>query len=432
MLKPIIASLWVFLLCLTHVYSYDIVVAKDGSGDVLTVQAAFDKAPLNNVKPYVIFVKKGTYKQKIRLLATKKNVSLVGEDKLTTVLTFDDWGDKTGVGGTDNSYSTLIEADDFYAENITFENTIDSRISAYTTGGQAVALMLKGDRTVIHNCILRGFQDTFYTKGTGRTYVHCTQIEGTTDFIFGAGIAVFDHCTIVSKKNSYITAAANVSVGNKFNYVFFNCKLTASEGTNSTYLGRPWKLYARVVYVNCEEGSHIAAAGWADWSSESHSATAYFAEYKCTGTGFKPSSRISWSHQLTDAEAAGYTIPKIFAANAAVPAYSADWLPSVAGADCNAVILDIAEQPVSTQQNAFYYVSSSQNSVHFFCNQALSSGVLVIFNIQGVRVLEQTVTMFPGENNLIVPLDRLSSGMYTYEILGGERLTRGKFMLQKD
>src|SRR5947208_280908 len=110
----------------THAQTYDIVVAKDGSGDVKTVQEAFDRVPDKLPTKTTIFIRNGIYKEKLHLLATKLNVVLLGESKEKTILTYDDYGSKTGVGGTDNSYSTLIEGNDFYASEITFQNTIDS------------------------------------------------------------------------------------------------------------------------------------------------------------------------------------------------------------------------------------------------------------------------------------------------------------------
>jgi pectinesterase len=413
------------------VYSYNIVVATDGSGDVTTVQQAFAQVPDNNQNTFTIFVKKGTYKEKLRLTQLKHNVTLIGEEKEFTILTYDDYGSKTGVGGTDNSYSTLIEANGFSAENITFENTIDSRLAAYATGGQAVALMVKGDRTTISNCIIRGFQDTFYTKGLGRTYVTCSQIEGTTDFIFGAGIAVFENCMIINKKNSHTTAAANLSKGNKYNYVFLNCKLVAAEGTTSTTLGRPWKAYARVVYMNCDEGSHIKPEGWSDWSSASYDTSAYFAEYQCTGDGFKPASRLVWTHQLSDAEANEYTLAKIFAANAASPAYTADWLPPLDNS-CSIPMSVNAGMQKDTQMMVTPNPGSSL--IRF----SLSSGApaklqatIRIFDSKGSFIREETNV--PASNNgWTLNIATLSEGIYLYQLITSGEMSQGKFVKKSE
>ncbi len=409
--------------------AYNVVVAADGSGDVKTVQAAFDKVPNNNTSTFTIFVKKGTYKEKLRLTSLKKNVSLSGESKTETILTYDDYGSKSGVGGTDYSYSTLIEADNFYAENITFENTIDSRLAAYSSGGQAVALMVNADKIIFFNCIIRGFQDTFYTKGLGRIYVSCCQIEGTTDFIFGAGIALFENCLIINKKNSHTTAAANTSQANKYNYVFLRCKLIAAEGANSVTLGRPWKLYAKVVYLYCEEGAHIKAEGWSDWSSASYASTAYFAEYKCTGAGYQPSSRLSWTYQLTDTQAAEYTMAKIFAASAASPAYSSSWAPAVQNLTCNSVITEVSddllkETPLSTSPNP----ASTHVDFQFSANSA-DKATLKVYNTEGLLILEQQNDILLGNNKISMNTEHLKAGTYLYSILLKDQTLNGRFMI---
>ena len=103
-----------------------IVVAQDGSGNFKTVQEAFDAVPLNNKKPTIIFVKNGIYKEKLHLDSSKTFVTLIGEDKFNTLLTYDDHTGKVSSSGeminTRTSWSFLIKANDFTAKNITFQN----------------------------------------------------------------------------------------------------------------------------------------------------------------------------------------------------------------------------------------------------------------------------------------------------------------------
>jgi pectinesterase len=120
-------------------------------------------------------------------------------------------------------------------------------------------------------------QDTLYAAGqnTCQYYDSC-YIEGTTDFIFGAATAVFACCTVHSKTNSYITAASTPE-GKPFGFVFLNCKLTADSGINKVYLGRPWRDYAKVAFLNCGMGGHILPVGWDNWSSPAREKTSFFA-----------------------------------------------------------------------------------------------------------------------------------------------------------
>jgi pectinesterase len=330
-LKSILLSFTLFSFTLSYA-QYDLVVAKDGTGNVTTVQAAFDKVPANNTKTYTIFVKKGTYKQKLKLAKGKNNVFLIGEDVATTILTFDDYSAK--VGSTSGSYSTLIEADNFTAQNITFENTIDSRLSQYSSNGQGVALNVTGDKVSFYDCMIKGFQDTFFNSGKGRVYTKCSTIKGTTDFIFGSGVNIFEDCIIVNLKSSATTAASNKNANNTYNYLFLHCELKAETSGLSCTLGRPWGAQARVVFFECIEGAHIKSDGWQNWSSADYSKTAYFAEYNCSGPGYKPNNRISWSHQLNATEASKYTVAKMFAKNANADSYSTDWLPSTPSGAC--------------------------------------------------------------------------------------------------
>jgi len=300
----------------------EIVVAQDGSGDYTTVQAAFDAVPSNYTAPVTVFVKSGVYKEKLLLYPAQVNVTLLGEDRDTTILTHDDYSgrvlDDGTVLGTSTSYSVAISADDFTARNITFQNT--------SQAAQAVALRTYGDRMTFYHCNMLGYQDTYYTWGPGRVYNIDCYIEGTVDFIFGRSIAVFDHCIINSKRNSPVTAASTEE-NYQFGYVFRDCIFIADPGITRAQLGRPWRPFARTVMLDCDLGAHIEPAGWLEWAGNENHLTCYYAEYNCSGPGYVPESRVTWSHQLTDEEAAEYTLDNIFSKDACTPPYNADWLP---------------------------------------------------------------------------------------------------------
>jgi pectinesterase len=292
-----------------------ITVAQDGSGTYRTVQAAVDAVPNQSQQLVTILIKKGTYREKLVVPKLKTHLRLVGESKDNTILTFDDHtGDSAG-HDTYSSHSVLVQANDFEAENLTFENT------AGYTAGQAVALHVEGDRCAFRNCRMLGNQDVlFLAADHSRQYFKDCYIEGTTDFIFGASTAVFDHCTIKSKKNSFITAASTPAE-QAFGFVFLSCKLTADTTlAKKVNLGRPWRPNAKVVYLNTEMGGHITATAWDNWKKPENEKTAYFAEYNSTGPGANPKGRVAWSHQLTAKEAKLYTLKSIFSA-------SEPWVP---------------------------------------------------------------------------------------------------------
>jgi len=286
-----------------------ITVAADGSGDVETVQAAFDKVPLNNKKPITIFIKNGIYKEKLHLDSTKNFVRLIGEDKFNTVLTYNDHTGKLSPTGdtinTRTSWSFIIRANDFSASNISFEN------NAGFTAGQAVAVEVQGDKVSFVNCRFLGNQDVLFTNADNsrQYYKHC-YIEGTTDFIFGSSTAWFEQCHIHSKKNSHITAASTPKE-HAFGYVFNDCTFTADTALYRVSLGRPWRPYASVTYINCYLDKHILPQGWDNWRNAENEKTARYSEYKNYGPGANPSARFAWTRQLTGEERKRITLKAV-------------------------------------------------------------------------------------------------------------------------
>jgi len=303
-------------LAVNNGYSQDIkvTVAQDGSGNYRTVQEALNSVPDFRKVTTIIFIKNGVYKEKLNLSASKKMVKLLGESVEKTILTFDDFAQKKNrfgeEMGTSGSSSFYIYGDDFTAENITFENSAGPV-------GQAVALWVASDKAHFINCRMLGFQDTLYTFGRGaRQYYEQCYIEGTVDFIFGSATAIFKDCTIFCKSQGYITAASTPDTV-KYGYVFMNCKISgAAEKT--AYLGRPWRPNAKTVFINCELSEVIRPEGWNNWGKESNEKTVFYAEYQNKGAGAQPEKRVSWSHQLTDAQAKNYTLNNIFG----------DWIPA--------------------------------------------------------------------------------------------------------
>ena len=282
----------------------DIVVAADGSGDYSSIGEALEACQTIQCAEILIFIKNGTYREKIHIDSSLSNIHLLGESAGQTIISYDDYAALNKMG-TFRTYTLKVTGNDITLENLTVENT------AGFTAGQAVALHVEGDRFKAIGCRITGNQDTLFASGENsrQFYSECL-IEGTTDFIFGSATAIFDHCTLLSKKNSYITAASTPE-GKNFGYVFRHCELKADENADKVYLGRPWRDFAKVVYLYCQMGNHIVKEGWHNWSRPEREKTAYYGEYKCTGPGSDTSQRVSWSHQLSDEEASTYTMENI-------------------------------------------------------------------------------------------------------------------------
>ncbi|MEI8110742.1 MAG: pectinesterase family protein [Chitinophagia bacterium] len=285
-------------------------VGKTGNTNFTTVQSALDAIPSGNTEPYLIYIQKGIYQEEIVVDARKNFISFIGEHLDSTILTFNNHaGTRLPNGDTLNTWtcaSTLVYGNNFRAENISFCNT------AGYTAGQAVALRVEGNRAAFIHCKIIANQDALFLSGSGvKQYFRDCYIEGTTDFIFGAATAIFNNCVIHSKKNSHVTAASTNSII-PFGFVFFNCRLTASDSIQKVSLGRPWSPTAAVAYINCWLGKHIIPEGWNNWKNPANELTARYSEYENSGPGAQPLARVSWSHQLTAAEAARYTIENIF------------------------------------------------------------------------------------------------------------------------
>lgn len=299
----------------TQIFNYT--VAQDGSGDFKTIQEAVNKVRDHSQQKTTILIKNGIYHEKLVIPSWKKNIALVGESKENTIITNDDYSGKdfpnkdfTGNANysTYTSYTVLMQGNDCSAENLTIRNTA-GRV------GQAVALMIEADRCVVKNCDILGNQDTLYLAKDGRNYFQDCYIEGTTDFIFGEATVVFEKCTIKSLQNSYVTAASTTKE-QAFGFVFFNCKLIAADGVDKVYLGRPWRPFAKTVFIHTELDAQIRAEGWDPWKGDAmfpdKDKTVYYAEYQNSGAGSAISGRVKWAHQLKSAEAKKYTLKNIF------------------------------------------------------------------------------------------------------------------------
>lgn len=291
-----------------------ITVAKDGSGDFTTIQSAINSIRDLGPAEALIKVKSGIYNEKVVIPSSKHLIRIEGENKDCTIINNDDFSGKQNPLtkeklNTFNSYTFLVAGDNIKISNLTIKNSSCNQ-------GQAVALHVEGDRFMMKNSKILGCQDTLYaaTDHSRQYYENC-YIEGTTDFIFGQAIAVFKNCEIKSLSNSYITAAAT-SKDSQFGFVFIDCHLTAKEGVSKVYLGRPWRPFAKTVFINTRMENHILPEGWNPWKGDKmfpdKEKTAYYAEFKSLGIGANPGKRAEWSHQLSRKELKNYSLEKIF------------------------------------------------------------------------------------------------------------------------
>ncbi len=308
-------------------------IAKDGSGDYTTITAALQdisSRSTDHCAEHTLFIHNGIYRE--RLTVEIPHVTLIGESKEHTILTYDNYAlmhmPDGGKRGTFRSYSCLIDANDFTAENLTFENSAGKG----TDVGQALALYVDGDRIQFRNCRIMGGQDTLFTaplppreiepngfagpkqnapRMMGRHYYKNCYMEGDIDFIFGGAVAYFEGCELFSKDvgkkiNSFVTAASTPE-GQKYGYVMKNCRFVSNCPPHSAYLGRPWREFAKTVLIDCYIGRHICEEGWDDWGKEAAHTSAFYGEYGCYGPSSDMAKRPGWVHRMTKRDADTYT-----------------------------------------------------------------------------------------------------------------------------
>ena len=298
-----------------------IVVAADGSGQFKTVQEAVDSAPDGNVR---VNIKPGEYRNLITVSANGVELRGLGKTPQDVVLVYDNSAGTPGPDGrqlgTGRSGTMMVTGDDFLAENLTIANDFEKRHERTNQGSQAVALHVTGDREVFRRVRFLGYQDTLYadsklchTPGDGTTcdaarqyYADCT-IEGHVDFIFGDAKAVFDRCEIHTMPHvmDTITAQSRVRPEEDSGYVFRDCTVTAEPGSQDILLGRPWRAYSTVIFLDTDFKAPLDPAGWKEWNGAL--ATSDYAEYDSHGEAGDVSKRIAPSKQLTKADLAKYS-----------------------------------------------------------------------------------------------------------------------------
>lgn len=279
----------------------------------------------------VIRIAAGVYQERVEI--HKSNLVLEGAGRENTVITEGYYAlmkmeDGTN-RGTFRSYTMLIDADEVTLRWLTVENSAGFG----TKVGQAIALYAEGDKILISDCKLLGHQDTLFTgplpmkekqpggfvgptqfaeRKIGRQLYDSCYICGEVDFIFGSAVAYFKDCELYAldrqkEINAFYTAPSTYE-GQRYGYVFENCRFTGNCPKGTALLSRPWRSYAKAVFLHCEMDENVGAAGYHDWNKPEAHMTTFYAEYGCTGAGSDLSGRVDFAHVLTDEEAKDYRI----------------------------------------------------------------------------------------------------------------------------
>ena len=302
--------------------SPDVKTGVEATTEFPTIQMAMDHHPWPGKRadgtPGRVYIEiaPGVYHERVIVTQNHPNITLVGMGQSPSDVVITNSLNAKQAGGTFFTETVEINGPGFEADNITFENTAGNT-------GQAVAAAVRSDKAVFKHCRFLGHQDTLFAD-YGRQYYVDSYIEGGVDFIFGNATAVFDHSEIHSNGPGYLTAQSRTSPKQSTGYVIIDSKVTsgiaqanAESGDHpkrdTISLGRPWRPYSRVVYINTELPVDVIPAGWNAWGHPSETPQAYYAEFRSTGPGANPAARVSWSHQLTAQQATQYR-PRAFLA----------------------------------------------------------------------------------------------------------------------
>jgi pectinesterase len=317
--------------------SPDVKTGIEGVTEFPTIQMAMDHHLFAGPDGRVfIEIAPGTYHERVIITQNHPNITFIGTGKSPEDVVITNSLNAKIAGGTFFTETVEVNGSGFEADNLTFENTAGNT-------GQAVAIAVRSDRAIFKHCRFLGHQDTLFAD-YGRQYYVDSYIEGGVDFIFGNATAVFDHTEIHANAPGYLTAQSRTAPDQTTGYVILNSKVTSSidhtappmdaatpgakssaSAHSTTALGRPWRPYSRVVYINTELPADLNPAGWNNWNNPANEKTAYYAESNSTGPGANPSARVPWSHQLTPAEAKKY-LPATFLRGAD------DWQPEAEAA----------------------------------------------------------------------------------------------------
>ncbi|KAK2988635.1 hypothetical protein RJ640_002104 [Escallonia rubra] len=304
----------------------DIIVSKDGNGTYKTISEAIKHAPEHSDRRTIIYIKAGRYEEKNLKVGRKKtNLMFIGDGKGKTTIS----------GGTSvfdhvttfHTASFAATGAGFIARDMSFENW------AGPSKHQAVALRVGADHAVVYRCNIIGYQDTLYVHSQRQFFREC-DIYGTVDFIFGNAAVVFQNCSMYARKpmalqKNTITAQNRKDPNQNTGISIHACRilptpeLEASKGNFPTYLGRPWKMYSRTVYMLSYIGDHVDPRGWLEWNATFALDTLYYGEYMNYGPGGAVGQRVKWPGYrviTSPVEASKFTVAQFI--------YGSSWLPS--------------------------------------------------------------------------------------------------------
>ncbi|KAK2439905.1 putative pectinesterase/pectinesterase inhibitor [Trifolium repens] len=303
-----------------------VIVSPYGIANHTSIGDAIASAP-NNTKPqdgyFLIYVREGYYEEYVIVPKEKKGILLVGDGINKTIIT----GNHSVIDGwtTFNSSTFAVSGERFIAVDITFKNT------AGPEKHQAVAVRNNADLSTFYRCSFEGYQDTLYVHSLRQFYRDC-KIYGTVDFIFGNAAVVFQNCNIYARKpmenqKNAVTAQGRTDPNQNTGISIQNCTIDAAPdlandlNSTSSYLGRPWKIYSRTVYMQSYIGNFVDPSGWLEWNGTLGLDTIFYGEFNNYGPGSITDNRVQWPGYflLNDTQAWNFTVLNFTLGNTWLP-----------------------------------------------------------------------------------------------------------------
>ncbi|KAM7276357.1 hypothetical protein ACFE04_018223 [Oxalis oulophora] len=284
-----------------------IIVNQNGNGNgdhFKTITEALKSIPPNNKRRYILNIKSGVYREKIKIPRNVPYVTFLGDLDNPPTITGNDSASSLGKEGiplrTYDTATVAINSNYFVAINIKFENTATRQIGS--DRGQAVALRISGTKASFYNCSFFGDQDTLYDH-KGLHYFNNCFIQGSVDFVFGSGRSLYERCHLhsIATEKASLTAQKRTNASLESGFSFKEGRVTGSSSL--VYLGRPWGDYSRVIFSYTFMDKIVIPEGWSDWGDKKRFSKVYYGEYKCEGPGANQTARVPWALKLTDEEA---------------------------------------------------------------------------------------------------------------------------------
>ncbi len=189
----------------------EIVIAKDGTGNYTSIQAAIDGIDNKVFINVYILVKNGTYNEK--LFITKSNITIVGEDRYKTQIVFAELRSNWRKDHNDKDWGSAVINIADKVSNITIANLTVYNNYGSLYGSNNHQFAIRGhdaDKIILINCDIKadgGDTVSLWNPEYGKYYHYNSYFEGYVDFVCPRG-----WCYITDSKFYQRSSSASASI----------------------------------------------------------------------------------------------------------------------------------------------------------------------------------------------------------------------------